>query len=210
MDRFALARENMIKGQILPNKIINTEIIRIMSEIQRQNFIPEHFKAVSYCDEHIKVGDDRYAISPVVLSRMIQAADISKEDTVLDIACGTGYSTAVLSALAKKVVAVESSEELSSKANSMIKNMNIGNAIILNNKLSYGCPESGPYDVILINGAIEATPHILITQLNENGRIVTAILKKNGIATITLFKKNNGITETIELFDSMVPLIKEI
>ena len=210
MDKFALARENMIKGQILPNKILNMDIVKVVSSIDRQNFIPEHFKALAYCDEHIKINNNRYAISPVVFTRMLQAANISKEDTVLDIACGTGYSSAVLSGLAKKVVAIESCEDLASKANSLLKNMNVGNAIILNNKLSYGCPESGPYDAIFINGAIETTPHILVAQLKEDGKIITAIMKENGIATVTIFKKHDGTLETIELFDAMVPFLKEI
>lgn len=210
MERFSLARENMIKGQILPNNIVNIDLINAISTIPRQKFLPEHFRPVSYCDGHIEIAKDRFAISPVTLSRMIQAADISKEDTVLDVACGTGYSTSLISRLSKKVVAIESNEELASKANSMIKSMDIGNAIILHNKLSYGCPESAPYDVIFINGAIKSTPHTLLPQLKEDGKIVTAIMKNNGIGIVTIYEKHSGVTENIELFDAMIPLLNEL
>lgn len=210
MNKFALARENMIKGQILPNKIVNMDIINVMSKVERQNFIPEPFKSVAYSDEHIKIADDRYAISPVVLSRMIQAVEITKNDVVLDVACGTGYSSSILSGLAKKVVAIESNQDLASKANLTLKSMDIGNTIILNNKLSYGCPESAPYDVIFINGAIEGTPHHLLKQLKDGGKLIVTLKKNDYVGSITLYTRENGITNSIELFDSVVPVLKEL
>jgi outer membrane protein len=208
VDKFALARENMIKGQILPNKIVDEALIKSMSEIQRHSFIPEHFKHVAYCDEHIKVGKERYSLSPVVFSQMVQAVGISKNDSVLDVACGTGYSSAILSRLAKKVVAIESESELASKANLLLKSTNIGNAIILNNKLSYGCPESAPYDVIFINGAVKNKPQTLIEQLKDGGKLVVVMKKNDYVGVVTVFTKQNNTTTKLELFDAMVPVLK--
>lgn len=199
----------MIKGQILPNKIVDLAIIKSMQEIQRHNFIPEHFKHIAYCDEHIKIGKERYALSPVVFAQMLQAVGINENDSVLDVACGNGYSAAVLAKLAKKVVAIESDSELASKANQLLKSINLGNTIILNNKLSYGCPESAPYDVIFINGTLENKPQSLIEQLKDGGRIVLVLKKNNFVGVVTVFTKHNDKTTQLELFDAMVPVLHD-
>lgn len=200
----------MIKGQILPNKIVDAAIIKAMSEIHRHSFIPEHFKQIAYCDEHIKIGNERYALSPVVFSQMVQAVGVSKNDSVLDVACGSGYSSAVLAGIAKKVVAIESDSELASKANLLLKSINIGNAIILNNKLSYGCPESAPYDIIFINGAVKNKPQTLIEQLKDGGKLVVVMKKSDYVGVVTLFTKQNNTTTKLELFDAMVPVLEDL
>jgi protein-L-isoaspartate(D-aspartate) O-methyltransferase len=209
MDNFFLARDNMIKGQVLPNKIHNKLILKLASEIPRQLFVPDHLKGLAYSDGEIELAGGRFILPPVVLLRMIEEADVSKDDNVLDIAVGMGYSSAILAGLAKNVVAIESDSELATKANAILKKMEISNVLVLNNKLQDGHPESAPYDVILINGAIEGTPHALIDQLAEGGRLIAPMRQIRYGGVVSMFTRNGGKVSRTDLFDAEIEEIPE-
>ncbi len=198
----------MIKGQIMPNKIINKNIISIISSLPRHLFVPEIFKAISYSDETINLTDLRYVMPPMVFAKMLQAIDLKDCDVVLDVACGSGYSSSVLAHLAKKVVAIECDPELASRANFIINKLDIGNIIVLNNKLAGGHPDGAPYDVIFCNGALSKTPHDLLDQLAENGRLIT-ILKGATGGNAVLFHKKEGIVIKNDLFNIDLPIIAD-
>ena len=204
MDHFTLAKENMVKGQILPNKITDKAIIKSFLEVPRHSFVPDSFKAVCYADECLYLSDDRYMTPPMVLAKMLQSLGVNKGDSVLDVACGIGYSSAILSILAKKVVAIESDSDLASKANLALNKMDIGNVVILNNKLADGHIEGGPYDVILVNGALSGVPMSLTSQLSEGGRMAVVI----GNEAILFKKEDEGVRKEV-IFESDFPLISD-
>lgn len=199
----------MVKGQVLPNKITDSSLIQAILETPRHNFIPEKFQGVSYIDETIPLGKNRFNLSPIVLSRMLQELNIKKSDSVLDIACGSGYSSAILSHIAKKVIAVESDSDLASKAHLSLKRMNIDNVVIISEILSQGHPDGAPYDIIFINGALNEKPDSLIAQLGESGRLAVVIKKSRHMGIATLFRRIDGIIVEEELFDADVPLIAD-
>lgn len=209
MDTYALARENMIKGQVLPNRVGTESIIAAMMDIPRHLFIPEHYQDIAYSDADIPLNEHRFIISPFIFAQMVQAARISKEDLVLDIACGTGYSSAIIAKLAKKVVALESEAELASKANLLLKKLNINNVILLAEKVSQGCQESSPYDVIIINSAVEKAPYLLMDQLAEGGRLVVVINKTPYTGSLVVFTRSHGQIVQSDVMDVALPVIPE-
>ncbi|MCE3233320.1 MAG: protein-L-isoaspartate O-methyltransferase [Rickettsiaceae bacterium] len=209
MDNYFIARENMIKSQVLPNKTTDSKVVRQMAEIPRHLFVPEHFKNVAYVDDSIALGGDRYLMSGVILSRMIQALHISQNDVVLDVASGAGYSAAVLSGLAKNVIAIESDQELAAKANSVLKKLDISNVLVLNNKIADGHPEGAPYNVIIINGAVKSTPHHLIDQLAEGGRLITGFNDSYYHGVIAMFTRKEGKVSRTDLFDAVLDVLPD-
>ncbi len=209
MDNFFLARDNMIKGQVLPNKIHNKLLLRQASDIARQLFVPESFKCLAYSDGEVEIAQGRYMLPPVVLFRMIEAANVDEGDVVLDVASGTGYSSAILAGMAKIVVAVESDVELAAKANNVLKKMGIGNVLVLNNKLQDGHPESGPYNAIFVNGAVHSVPHALIDQLAEGGRLLVPMRSGRHGGIVTMFVRNAGKVTRTDLFDAEIEEIAE-
>ena len=209
MDKFVIARDNMIKGQILPNNIKELSVVESMSNVPRNLFVPEKYKSLSYADTNISLNESRFLISPMIFAKMLQAAVVSKDSVVLDIACGSGYSSAVLSMIAKKVVAIESNADLASKANLILRSLNLTNVIILNDQMSLGSPESAPYDVIFINGSISKTPEILLSQLAEGGRLVTAFNNKKFGGSIVLYTKEQNQIKRNDIFYVEVPPIDD-
>jgi protein-L-isoaspartate(D-aspartate) O-methyltransferase len=209
MEAFKSARINMVKGQILPNDIKNQALIDVLTEIPRHIFIPDERRGVAYIDGSLLVGEGRYILPPMVFAKMVEALGIKGDESVLDIACGTGYSSAVLANLCKKVCAIESSADLASKAHQNLNSLGIANVIIISNLLAEGHKESAPYDVILINGAVREVPGSLFAQLSENGKIVAILSKAANAGSIVLFNKTNGKISSVEIFDVNLQLIED-
>src|ERR1700749_1320961 len=103
---FETARYNMIESQIRPNKVRHERLLETMGNLPREIFVPSPLTGIAYLDEELQVAPGRYLLEPMVLARLIEEADVKSTDCVLDIAPTTGYSTAVLAALAKNVTAL--------------------------------------------------------------------------------------------------------
>ena len=135
MTDFAAARHNMVESQIRPNRVSNPALINALEEVPREQFVPVASRPIAYVDEDIAVKRGRYLMEPRVLARMIEVAEIGADDMVLDIGCGTGYSTAVLARLCSIAVGVESDEELAAEAEERMTALGIDNALIVRHEL---------------------------------------------------------------------------
>jgi protein-L-isoaspartate(D-aspartate) O-methyltransferase len=175
---FAQARLFMIEGQIRTNEITDPDIVSAMNSIPREDFVPDSWKTLAYSDHEIpmaeagQAGNGRTMLTPMVLGKLLRAAEIRSSDTVLHLACGTGYGTAILSRMARFVVAVDE-DGLAQTASANLARLSAENVSVVAGDLAAGCPEQGPYDVILIEGAIEVVPDALAEQLKPEGRLVT-------------------------------------
>ena len=116
MQEFASRRVNMVNGQILTNKVTDEKLAEALLQVPREEFVPRAMRAVAYLDEDIPVADGRYLMEPMIFARMLEVVDIEPDDLVLDVGCGTGYSTAVMARLAASVVALEENEEMSAQS----------------------------------------------------------------------------------------------
>ena len=113
---YQAVRHNMVENQIRPNRVTNAAVIDAMEEIPREKFVPEESAGIAYVDEAAAIGDGRYLMEPSLLARILQEANVSEDDLVLNIGCGTGYSAAVLAKISKAVVAVEENSGFAEKA----------------------------------------------------------------------------------------------
>jgi len=203
---FELARGLMIDGQLKPNQVNDPRILDAFRVVPRELFVPSSLKGVAYVDEDIEVAPGRYLLEPMVLARMIQAANPGPRDVALDIACGTGYSAALLAQLAGAVVAVEEDQELVDRATGTLLDLRYDSVVVVKSPLTQGWAEQAPYDVIVINGMVEDVPQALLDQLNENGRLV-AVENMRGVGKAMLYIKEGGIIGRRELFDAASPLL---
>ena len=208
MQDFAEARKNMVDCQIHPSDVTDLSILSALSSVPRESFVPTAKRSLAYMDEAIPIKDEglvscRYLMEPTPTAKLLQLAEIQRGDLVLDIGSGTGYSAAVLAQLADSVVAVESDEALVEFANNILSELEIGNVAVVSGPLAEGCEQEGPYDVIVINGAIDAVPENLFSQLNDGGRLVVVI--GNGrMGVAWLYLKSNGNVGGRPAFDTSV------
>lgn len=204
MSEFAVARHNMVESQIRPSSVTDRRVINAMAETPREAFLPSSKRSLSYMGEDVEIAPGRYLMSPTVFARLAQLAEIQPGDLLLDVGCGSGYSSAVLAQLAESVVAVESDEALATDATENLSELGVDNVAVVTGPLENGLAAEGPYDVIFLNGAIEQVPSQLIDQLNEGGRLV-AVMSTPGIGRAQVFKKSDSTCADRIAFDATIP-----
>ena len=174
MSGFTTARQNMVDGQVRPSDVTDPRILDAMLALPRELFVPESKRALAYLDLDLDVseggGAGRFLIKPVVLAKMLQAAEIGATDRVLVVGCASGYAAAVISHFAGQVVATESAPALAAKAT--LAQLGCGNLAIRTAAAPEGAPADAPFDVIVLNGATEIVPERLYAQLRDGGRLV--------------------------------------
>jgi protein-L-isoaspartate(D-aspartate) O-methyltransferase len=205
MADYSKARQNMVDCQLRTNKVIDETLVARFETVPRELFVEESMQSVAYVDEDVSIGHGRYLMAPMVLARILQELTISRSEVVLDVGCGTGYSSAVLSGLADTVVALEENHELATRANDLLTELAADNAIVVEAPLSEGYATQGPYDIILVGGAIASVPPALTDQLIDGGRLAAVIDDGRGQGKAILMIKNYGVVSQRELFDASVP-----
>ncbi|MEO0635809.1 MAG: protein-L-isoaspartate O-methyltransferase [Pseudomonadota bacterium] len=173
---YAQAREKMVDNQIRPNDVTDYGVLARFLEVPREAFVPEAMVELAYIDDDIALLADgherRYVLNPMSLAKLVQLADPQQDEVVLDVGCGTGYSSAILSGLCESVVAVESRMNLQEKAQQTLTELGCDNVVVLCGPLPDGCPAEAPYDLIFISASVEEVPDALLNQLKEGGRLV--------------------------------------
>ena len=159
MTDFAAARRMMVDGQVRTSDVTDRRIVAAMLELPRERFVPEAKADLAYLDFDIVVEEARAGaparrlLKPMVLAKMVQAAEVDAGDRVLDVGCATGYSSALLSRLAHSVVALEEDEALARLARENLKAVGAPNVTVVTGPLTQGWPAATPYDVVFVNGA---------------------------------------------------------
>lgn len=209
MPDYAALRQTMVDTQLRTNKVTDGQVLAAMSYVPREMFVPEDRASFAYIDEDIRIGKSRCLVEPMILARMIQAAEIGSEDVVLDIACGAGYSSAVLGHIARAVVAVESDTELAGAASARITKLGLDNVVVEMGPVNAGWADQAPYDVIMVNGACERMSDAVLSQLAEGGRLCAVIGGRSDIGVATMFVNSGGIVSSRVLFNANVPRLPE-
>lgn len=207
MSEFETARLAMVNSQIRPNDVTDHRIQDAMADIPRERFLPKSQSAKAYADIEAKVAEGRYMLTPRDLAKLIQAADIRRSDVVLDIACGRGYSTAVLARLAETVVGLEQKDlGLAEKATEALSAIQADNAVVVDGDLSKGVPGQGPFDVIIVNGAVAEPAQAWIDQLAVGGRLAV-IVRDGSVGQARIYTKAQNSVGDRNVFDTAPPYL---
>jgi len=210
MSEYALQRLNMVESQVRPSDLTDRRISRAMLALPREAFVPPALRPVCYMDQDLRLTDGgdgkpaRFMLAPRVQAKMVQALEISDDAIVLDVGCGMGYSTALLARLAATVVAVEEDDALASAASEILGNTEVDTVAVVTGPLVEGHEAEGPYDAILLNGAVDRVPPALLDQLKDGGRLV-AIDNSGALGRATCWRRIGGQFGARALFDAQVP-----
>jgi protein-L-isoaspartate(D-aspartate) O-methyltransferase len=172
-------------------------------------FLPPGLRALAYADEDVPLGNGRYLVEPMVLARLIQTLQPQPEDKALVVASGAGYGSALLARLVKSVVAVESDAGLAGSAEQTIRELGIANVRQVIGRMEDGHAAEGPYDVILIEGAVQHVPATIVAQLAEGGRLGTVIAAASAgvLGVAHLMVKEGGVASGRPIFDAGTPAL---
>ncbi len=175
---YAAQRVKMVDGQVRTTDVTELRLLSAMLEVPREEFVPARVKALAYVDEDIALAQPqagrpaRYLMQASPFAKLVQLAGLRDNDVVLDVGCGLGYSSAVLSKLAGQVIALESEPALVAGAAETHQRLGYDNIAVVEGPLHDGFSAEGPYDVIFIGGSVEQLPDALLDQLKDGGRLV--------------------------------------
>ncbi|HNX22826.1 MAG TPA: protein-L-isoaspartate(D-aspartate) O-methyltransferase [Spirochaetota bacterium] len=197
----------MIKEHLIARGIADKKVLDIMSNLQREKFVPSKYMVDSYGDHPIPIGHNQTISQPYIVALMSELCEFKGDEKVLEIGCGSGYQAAILSKLADKVFSIERIKPLAENAARVLKELGCENVKVMHNDGFNGLIEESPFDVIILTAAPEVIPISLIDQLAEGGRLVAPV--GNTVQQLIRLKKNNGsiTTETIT-YVSFVPMVK--
>ena len=208
MSDFNIARKNMIHNQLMTNNIGDDYILKAFKDIPREIFLPLEKRSKAYLDEDVEISSDRYLIEPRIIANILSLSKIKKNHVVLDIACSTGYSSAILSKLSKKIYAIDNSEHLIEKAKENVKKLKIKNISFFNKNLFYGLKRK--FDIIFIFGGVQYIPKKLFELIkSDGGTLLTVLYGNNDIGRVHVVKKLNGKISRTNFLSAQTPIIKE-
>lgn len=206
---YALARQNMIESQLRTNKITQDELLDAVRKVPREQFLPLNKQKFAYLDEDIPLGAGRYETEPMVLATLIQALKLGPDDDVLVVGAAAGYSAAVTGQIARSVFALESEHDLAARASEQLTQFAFDNVVVVEGPLTAGRADHGPYDAILINGAVAEMPTALTAQLKNGGRLATVVRPgEDKVGTIQVAENVGGVISERILANASVPFLK--
>jgi protein-L-isoaspartate(D-aspartate) O-methyltransferase len=210
MSGFATARQKMVDGQVRPSDVTDIRILDAMLAVPREAFVPPNQRALAYLDRDLDVSEDgaarRFLIKPVVVAKMLQAAEIKDTDRVLVVGTVAGYVAAVVASLAGQVTATESDPAQAAKAREVLGQLGLANVTFQACAVAEGNPANAPYDVIVLDGATEISPDRLFGQLREGGRLV-GVFAQTRPPRATMVTHSRGDFGNRVLFDASVPVL---
>ncbi len=207
MTDYAKARLNMVDGQVKPNRVTDNGVLDALLEVPRELFVPKALRGIAYVDEDICIGGNRYLMEPMVLARLLNEAQIRRNEVVLDIGCATGYSTAVIARLANTVVGLESDPDMARQAGTLLSQIGVDNAVVVTGPLTDGYAAQGPYGCIVLNGAVAEVPEQICSQLAEGGRLAAVVRPPGQTGRAVLWTRVGGALSRRELFDAATPIL---
>lgn len=201
------AKKNMVDNLIRPANVTDPNLLLALKEVQRDKFLPNNLSRLAYSECELLIQNNRRSLSPWLLAKMIQSLNLRASDNVLSLATGFGYSCALMSSLANFVVAVES-QDLAEEAQNRLMENGYDNILVKEGPIEKGAKDEGPYDVILIEGAVEKIYKEISDQLKSGGKIVTVFKEKN-LGQCRLGIKTDSDLQWSNLFEANCSLLDE-
>jgi protein-L-isoaspartate(D-aspartate) O-methyltransferase len=169
----------MAERQLQARGIRDERVLEAMASVPRERFVPERLSKSAYNDSALPIGHEQTISQPWVVAAICQALQLSGGEKMLEIGTGSGYSTAVLARLAKRVVSIERIPELGEQARRRLEELGVANAEVIVADGSRGYEEEAPYDAIAVHAATPEAPHSLLAQLDAGGRLVVPIATRS-------------------------------
>lgn len=204
---FETARTQMIKQQIRAWNVLDSHILELIETTPREDFVPTSYRSLAFADTNIPLGNDQVMLTPKEEARILQALKIQPTDRVLEIGTGSGYFTALLAKQAQSVVSLDISSEFSNNAKQKLTALGLTNVDLRVGDAAQGYDKDGPYDVIVITGALYNIPEIYRKILNTNGRLFAIVGQKPAMEALLMIKTDKNHWQSQLLFETVVPLL---
>ena len=202
------ARKNVIEQQIRPWGGLNVRANQALSDIPRENFVPEEYLSLVFADIEIPLVDSAKMFSPKIEGRILDSLDIQGHETVLEIGTGSGYFTSVLAKLSQSVVTIELDEQLSELAQNKVKELNLNNITFINDDaLAYNF-DNEQYDTIVIGCSLPNKNENFFRLLKPGGKLFMVVGAINQMQATLVQRTNENEWQSKSLFETHLDYMK--
>jgi len=201
------ARFNMIEQQIRPWDVLDPQVLDLLFVVKREDFVPPAYRNLAFADMEIPIGSGQLMLAPKIEAKMLQELVLKKTDKVLEIGTGSGYMAALLAARSEHVVTVESRPELVEMAKQNLERAGIANVTVELGDGAKGWAQRGPYDAIVVSGALPVVPDALLKQLRVGGKLAVVVGEAPVMEAQLITCTAEGIYNTVNLFETVIPTL---
>ena len=210
-----IARFNMIEQQIRPWDVLDQSVLSLLATVRREDFVPPHHRALAFVDTQVPLLEgDAYGpcmLEPKVEARLLQALQVQRHETVLEIGTGSGFMAALLAHRALKVTTLECRAALAQMARDNLARNGIANASVRDLSAAEGAlglPAEAPFDVILLSGSVSAVPQALLQQLKPGGRLAAVVGELPVMRARLYTRAADAAWSQADLFDTVAPRLE--
>jgi len=195
---YRLAREKMVKNQLIPRGIKDPGVLMAMGKVPRDRFVEEALAGEAYNDHPLPIGHKQTISQPYIVALMTEALELTGEEQTLEIGTGSGYQTAILAELSRKVFTVERIRALMIKARQTLHELGYNNILFKAFDGTLGWKEHEPYDAIIVTAGSPKVPQPLLDQLADGGRMIIPVGDRYSQELIKVTnRKGNYIKENL-------------
>jgi protein-L-isoaspartate(D-aspartate) O-methyltransferase len=202
------ARFNMVEQQIRTWDVLDQDVLDLLFEVKREEFLPERARALAFVDMPAPIGFGEFALPPKLEARILQEISLAKTDRVLEIGSGCGYMTALLAKCTRHVTSVEIVPELSAFAEKNLRAKGIENVTIAVGDGARGWKSGEAFDVIVLTGSTPLLPETFLQMLNPGGRLFAVVGEEPIMKAMLISKGARGDIEQHELFETCIAPLK--
>ena len=199
---FELARSNMVSQQVRTWDVLDSKVLAVLGQLPREEFVPQKYRQLAYSDTSIPLSDSAMMMKPVVEGRVLQSIDLQGHEDVLEIGTGSGYFTACLASLCKRVTTIEIDEKLSASAGSRLDELNINQVELLVDDALSGWVATAKYDVIVLTGAVYQLPDRMAAWLKPGGRVFSITGESPNMHAMISAAQGNSLVKQDTLFET--------
>lgn len=206
MSDYTTRRTMMVDTQVRPSDVTKFPIIDAMLSVPREAYVPQAMREIAYVGECIELGKNRVVLEPRTFAKMLDALNIQPNELVLNVGANLGYSSAVIARMAEAVIALEEDENMARDAQENLSENGADNVVVETGELKNGAAQHGPYDVIILEGAVEDLSAAILDQVKEGGRI-GCIFADGALGTVKIGYKLDGKMNWRMAFNATAPVL---
>ena len=202
------SRFNMVEQQIRPWDVLDPEVIKLLFELRREEFVPAAYRSLAFVDMEIPLGHGEVMLTPKMEARILQELQVRKTDRILEIGSGSGYLTSLLARQGDHVYSVEILPELKIIAEQNLQAHGIANVTMEAGDASHGWSEHGPYDIIVLTGSTPVLPEEFRKSLVVGGRIFVVEGEEPVMNAALISCVKEGTYNKVGLFETCIPALR--
>lgn len=202
---FEQARFNMVEQQIRPWEVLDSRVLSLLQTIPREDFVPVRYRKLAFADVAVPLEAGQVMMRPKIEARMLQALDVKEDETVLEIGTGSGFVTACLAAMAKRVVSVELFEELHTEAAARLKSRQTANVELFVGDAMRGWQPEQAHDVLVVTGSVADVPEHFLGWVNPGGRMFVVCGESPAMEARLLTRQGVSDWSVESLFETDLP-----